>query len=47
MQLGDVKATLSNNNDLKSSIKFNPKTNIKFGIKKFIDWYKSFYLNEK
>lgn len=47
MQLGDVKATLSNNNDLKSSVKFNPKTNIKIGIKKFIDWYKSFYLNEK
>lgn len=47
MQLGDVKATLSNNNNLKSSVKFNPKTNIKIGIKKFIDWYKSFYLNEK
>ena len=47
MQLGDVKATLSNNDDLKSSVKFNPKTNIKIGIKKFIDWYKSFYLNEK
>lgn len=47
MQLGDVKATLSNNNDLKSSVKFNPKINIKIGIKKFIDWYKSFYLNEK
>lgn len=43
MQLGDVKATLSNNNNLKSSVKFNPKTNIKIGIKKFIDWYKSFY----
>lgn len=47
MQLGDVKATLSNNDDLKSSVKFNPKINIKIGIKKFIDWYKSFYLNEK
>ena len=47
MQLGDVKATLSNNDNLKSSVKFNPKTNIKIGIKKFIDWYKSFYLNEK
>mgnify|MGYP001330533583 FL=1 len=47
MQLGDVKATLSNNNNLKSSVKFNPKTNIKVGIRKFIDWYKRFYLNEK
>ena len=47
MQLGDVKATLSNNNKLKSSVKFNPKTNIKVGIRKFIDWYKRFYLNEK
>ena len=47
MQLGDVKATLSNNNNLKSSVKFNPKTNIKIGIRKFIDWYKRFYLNEK
>ena len=47
MQLGDVKSTLSNNNEIKSLIKFNPKTNIRVGIKKFIDWYKSFYLNEK
>ena len=47
MQLGDVKFTLSNKNELKKYIKFYPKTNIEKGIKKFIDWFKSFYLNEK
>ena len=47
MQLGDVKATLSNINEMKSSLKYYPKTNINVGIRKFTDWYKSFYLNDK
>jgi UDP-glucuronate 4-epimerase len=47
MQLGDVKYTLSDKNELKKYIGFYPKTNIEKGIKKFTEWFKNLYLNEK
>ena len=40
---GDVKQTLSNTNLLKKITNYNPKTNVKTGIKKFIDWYLNYY----
>ena len=43
MQLGDVKLTHSNSTALKNYIDFNPNTDVKEGIKKFIFWYKSYY----
>ncbi len=43
MQLGDVKATYSDNTSLKKWINFQPETSIKYGIKKFVDWYIKFY----
>ena len=43
LQKGDVKQTLSNTGLLKSITKYNPKTNYKTGIKKFIDWYLKYY----
>ena len=43
MQKGDVKQTLSNTNELKRIIKFQPKTDIETGIKNFIIWYKKFF----
>ena len=43
LQKGDVKQTLSNSYLLKRITGYNPKTNYKFGIKKFIDWYKKYY----
>ena len=43
LQKGDVKQTLSNSSLLKNITGYNPKTNYKLGIKKFIDWYKEYY----
>ena len=43
LQKGDVKQTLSNSYLLKRITGYNPRTNYKFGIKKFIDWYKKYY----
>ena len=46
MQLGDVKATYSDNTSLKKWINFQPETSIKYGIKKFVDWYIEFYKSD-
>ena len=43
MQLGDVPATESDSTELESWINFKPNTSIKYGVKKFIKWYKDFY----
>ena len=42
MQLGDVKSTYASVYKLKKNYKYEPNTNIKIGIKKFIDWYKKY-----
>ncbi len=43
MQKGDVHSTLSDTNLLKKITGYNPKTKYQIGIKKFINWYLSFY----
>ncbi len=43
MQQGDVSATWANTDLLKKLTGYAPKTEIKVGIKKFIDWYLSYY----
>tara|TARA_A100001035_G_scaffold278164_1_gene276509 strand:- start:1565 stop:2596 length:1032 start_codon:yes stop_codon:yes gene_type:complete len=43
MQPGDVKATFANTESLENEIKFKPNTSINVGIKKFINWYISYY----
>tara|TARA_B100001057_G_C22682423_1_gene884288 strand:- start:27 stop:995 length:969 start_codon:yes stop_codon:yes gene_type:complete len=43
IQVGDVVKTHSNINKLKKYTGYKPKTNIKIGIEKFIDWYKDYY----
>jgi UDP-glucuronate 4-epimerase len=43
MQKGDVHSTLSDSSLLKRIIGYNPKTNYKIGIKKFINWYINYY----
>ena len=43
MQLGDVPKTESDSTELESWINFKPNTSIKYGVKKFIEWYKDFY----
>ena len=43
MQKGDVKNTLADNKLLKEWIGEMPEVSLENGIKKFIEWYKSFY----
>ena len=43
MQKGDVHSTLSDSSLLKRITGYNPKTNYKVGIKKFIKWYRDYY----
>ena len=43
MQDGDVKNTFADTSDLVKEINFAPKTPIKEGIRKFIDWYIDYY----
>ncbi len=43
MQKGDVHATWANTDLLKKLTGYAPKTDIKEGIKKFVDWYINYY----
>ena len=43
MQKGDVHSTLSDSSLLKKITKYNPRTNYKLGVKKFIKWYLDYY----
>jgi len=43
MQKGDVQSTLSDSSLLKRITGYNPKTNYRTGIKKFINWYLGYY----
>ena len=43
LQKGDVKQTLSDTSLLKMITGYNPKTDYKSGIKKFLNWYKDYY----
>ena len=48
MQKGDVKITVSNTSLLRKITNYNPKTNYKTGIKKFLKWYLNYYeINKK
>ena len=43
LQVGDIVKTHSNINKLKKYTGYKPKTNIKIGISRFIEWYKDYY----
>lgn len=43
LQEGDVPATYANVDDLFREIGFKPKTSIKEGVGKFVDWYLAYY----
>jgi len=43
LQKGDVKTTVSSTALLKKITNYNPKTNYKTGIKKFLEWYLFYY----
>ena len=42
-QLGDVKTTYADISKINNFVKFSPDTKLEEGLKKFIDWYKSYY----
>ncbi len=44
MQPGDVKQTFADTTKLEEWINYKPSTTIKEGIRKFIDWYKEYYI---
>lgn len=43
MQPGDVPATYANIDALQRDVGFRPSTSIEVGVKKFVDWYKSYH----
>ncbi len=45
MQLGDVHMTLADTSSIKDWIGFVPKTDLTFGLEKFVLWFKDFYIN--
>ncbi|MGN6213115.1 NAD-dependent epimerase [Parafilimonas sp.] len=45
MQPGDVETTFADIDELASDFQFKPSTDIKTGIKKFVEWYQGYYQN--
>jgi UDP-glucuronate 4-epimerase len=43
MQPGDVRASLASIEKAKKMLGYNPKTMIKDGIPKFVNWYREYY----
>ena len=43
LQPGDVNTTFADVSDLVEDFDYKPRTDISFGISKFISWYKEFY----
>lgn len=43
MQSGDVPATYANTEALEAAVGFRPDTPVETGIRRFVDWYKTYY----
>ena len=43
MQAGDIKITSADTSELNQWVNFKPNTSIKEGVKRFVDWYKTYY----
>ena len=43
MQPGDVYETFADVDDLIKDVGFQPKTDIKYGLEKLVNWYRDFY----
>jgi len=43
LQPGDVQTTYADVNDLKRDVDFEPLTPIEVGVKRFVEWYRSYY----
>ena len=47
MQAGDVPITYADTSALEEDYGFKPKTSLREGLRKFAEWYKDFYMNNK
>ena len=47
MQKGEVKKTHASLRNISKLIKYKPKTNIKTGIRKFVDWHNNYLKNDR
>ncbi len=47
LQVGDVYKTFSDSRKIYKFIKYKPKTDVKYGIKKFIEWYINYFKIKK
>ncbi len=47
LQPGDVPVTWADVSDLETELGYKPDTPVKEGVKRFVDWYREFYLEEK
>ena len=43
LQPGDVLETFSDMSDMKCDFDFSPQVNVVDGVKRYVDWYKSYY----
>ena len=43
MQPGDVRASLADISKAKEKLGFEPKTTIREGVPKFVEWYRNYY----
>ena len=43
MQLGDVKKTFADIEKSNRELKFQPKTSLRKGLTKFVNWYKEYH----
>jgi UDP-glucuronate 4-epimerase len=47
LQKGDIKDTLGNILKIQKNFGYKPKTNIEFGIPKFINWYLGYHQKKR
>jgi UDP-glucuronate 4-epimerase len=47
MQPGDVPKTWSDTSKLEKDVGYKPQIDVKEGIKRFLDWYRTFYADSE
>ena len=46
MQAGDVPATSANTTELEAWVGFKPQTDVRLGVRKFVEWYKDYFADK-
>ena len=47
MQAGDVPITFADTTPLERDFGFKPSTALRDGLRKFVEWYKKFYMDKR